>query len=148
MIVALAYHGMNGGFSAILLSLAGLFIGTAIFFIPYLLGFMGAGDAKLMGVVGAMLGPTGLLTVGLLAFLSGGIYALVIILANRRYGLDFISRLYITFTSLVRFRKYVPFGPEPGKGISIPYAVPISLGTGIYLTLTRLGYQPITWITG
>jgi hypothetical protein len=89
-----------------------------------------------------------LLTVAFLATFSGGVYALVVMLVNHRYGLNFLTRLYITLTSLVRLRKYVPFGPEPGKGISIPYAVPVAMGAAVHIALTRLGHQPFIWITG
>lgn len=148
MAIALAHHSLSGGFYGFASSVTGLLLGMGIFFIPYLFGIMGAGDAKFMGAVGAVLGPVDLLTVAVLATLSGGIYAVTVMVVNHRYGLNFISRLHITFTSLLRFRKYVPFGPEPGRGISIPYAVPIAMGTALHLTLTRLGCQPLTWIIG
>jgi len=44
--------------------------------IPYLMGGMGAGDAKLMGTVGSLLGPKEVFIAFLLTALIGGIYAL------------------------------------------------------------------------
>ena len=48
-----------------------------LFIILYLMGGMGAGDVKLIGAVGSMLGPYMVLTAVLCTALIGGICALV-----------------------------------------------------------------------
>ena len=55
--MALAYHLWTGGPSALLLSLAGLLVGGAIFFLPFALGGLGGGDVKLLAALGAWAGP-------------------------------------------------------------------------------------------
>ena len=76
-----------GGVLSIVLSLAthsppfrqllgGALVGLALFMPFYLIGRMGAGDVKLMGLAGAFLGIQGAFVSGLLAMLSGGALAL------------------------------------------------------------------------
>jgi hypothetical protein len=57
----------------------GLAAGMALLMPFYLLKGMGAGDVKLMGVVGAFLGPTRVLHAFLWTGLSGGLYALILL---------------------------------------------------------------------
>ena len=59
------------------MSFAGLGIGLAMLMPLYVLGAMGAGDVKLLGVAGAFLGPAGAILAGLATFIIGGIYGLV-----------------------------------------------------------------------
>jgi len=54
-----------------------IFLGMGLFIILYLMGGMGAGDVKLIGAVGSMLGPYMVLTAVLCTALIGGICALV-----------------------------------------------------------------------
>ena len=60
--------------------LAGLLVGMIILGIFYIFGAMGAGDVKLMGAVGAVLGTKNVLNAFLFTGIIGGIYAIVIIL--------------------------------------------------------------------
>jgi prepilin peptidase CpaA len=69
VILSVAGSGISGG----LLSLAGLCIGVAMLLPLYALGAMGAGDAKLLGVVGAFLGPWGALVAGLATLIVGAV---------------------------------------------------------------------------
>lgn len=59
MAAALTLHTVLNGASGLLFSLLGLVAGLGIFFLPFSLGLMGAGDVKLMGAVGAALGVRG-----------------------------------------------------------------------------------------
>jgi prepilin peptidase CpaA len=43
----------------------------------YLIGGMGAGDVKLLGVAGAFLGPSGALLAGVTTFIAGAVFGLV-----------------------------------------------------------------------
>jgi len=69
-------HAYVAGSQGILFSLEGLGTGLGLFLLLYVSGGVGAGDVKLMGAVGALVGPYGALVSGLLAMLVGGFYAL------------------------------------------------------------------------
>jgi prepilin peptidase CpaA len=78
----LAGLGLNiipAGARGLLFSIEGLFLGMGLFIIFYLMGSMGAGDVKLMGAVGSMLGPHMVFMAALCTVLMGGIYALAVI---------------------------------------------------------------------
>ena len=49
MLLALLAHAVAGGLDGFLFSAGGVATGIGLFIIPYLMGGMGAGDAKLMG---------------------------------------------------------------------------------------------------
>ncbi len=57
-------------------STGGLFLGVAFLLPVYLIGGMGAGDVKLMGAVGSILGPQGVFIAFLYSAIAGGLYAL------------------------------------------------------------------------
>jgi prepilin peptidase CpaA len=63
-------------------SLAGFVVGLALMTPGHLLGATGAGDVKLMAAVGAVVGPSTVVTAFLFTAIAGGILALVI--AKRR----------------------------------------------------------------
>ena len=78
MATALAFHSITGGWKGFLFSAEGLALGIALFLIPYIMGGMGAGDAKLMGAIGAIIGPRGVFLASLFTAVAGGIYALIV----------------------------------------------------------------------
>ena len=80
MIVALSYHVISGGVDGLLFSLGGAAAGMAILIIPYFMRGMGAGDVKLVGVVGAFLGVGKMLLALLWTALVGGLYAIVLLI--------------------------------------------------------------------
>ena len=91
MLTALIYHTITSGANGLLFSSLGLLIGTLLFSIPFFMGIMGAGDAKLMGVVGAALGIRGVLNASLFTAVAGGIFALILLLSHYR-DFRFISK--------------------------------------------------------
>ena len=72
----LLMHIWIGGLQGAIFTLSGLGAGLGLFLILYVFGSIGAGDVKLMAAVGAIVGPYGALSSGLLAILVGGVYAL------------------------------------------------------------------------
>ena len=81
----LVFYTVTGGFSGLWFSLLGLLVGIAIFFIPFAMGGVGAGDVKLLGAVGALQGWQFVLTAGLLTAVVGGVMALIYLLVNRNF---------------------------------------------------------------
>lgn len=57
------FHFINGSGQGISYGAEGLLLGTALLFIPFLMGGMGGGDVKLLAALGSWLGPSGVLDV-------------------------------------------------------------------------------------
>ncbi len=67
-------------------SLAGLLLGLALMLPGHLLGATGGGDVKLMGAIGAVVGPALVLNAFLLTAVTGGALAVVVAVRRRRLG--------------------------------------------------------------
>jgi prepilin peptidase CpaA len=65
----------------------GFLLGAALLFLPFAAGGMGAGDLKLLAVIGLFKGAEFVFAVFLLAALLGGVFALALLLLRRRRGM-------------------------------------------------------------
>jgi len=124
-------------------SLGGFALGLSLMLPLYMLGMMGAGDVKLMAMVGAFLGMTPTLYAVLFVFVSGGLAALAYALWHqslmRMSGNIKQSLASLLFSTMGGMRpQMIPFGNESvGK---LPYAVSITIGTTAFLVAHQLGY--------
>lgn len=144
MVLGLIYHSITTGLNGLIFSIEGLVLGIAIFIIPYLMGGMGAGDAKLMGAIGAIIGPKGVLLASLFTAIVGGIYALIILLLNHKYSKSFITRNAMTLKTLALTGQFIPISAdESEKKFKLCYGVAIAIGTISYLLLEFYGYNPV-----
>lgn len=84
-------------------SLSGLLLGMLLMLPGYLLGATGAGDVKLLGAAGAVLGVTRVPAAFLYAAIAGGAFALVVA-ATRGRLLATMSRLQLAAVSAARRR--------------------------------------------
>ncbi len=124
-------------------SLGGLAIGLLALLPLYALRMLGAGDVKLMAMVGAFLGVTDTLSAVVYSLIVGGIAALGYALLNKVVGQMFANVrevLHATMWSAV-----AGFKPDiriaPGKSVGrLPYGICISLGTLYYVVAKQLGY--------
>ena len=66
------------------ITVPGAALGLGIFMVLYLAGGMGAGDVKLFGAVGALVGPQALVWVFIFTGLLGGVAALALAMARGR----------------------------------------------------------------
>ena len=126
ILIAVAYHSVIKGFEGFLFSLEGMGLGIAVLIAPYLIGKVGAGDTKLMGVIGGLLGPQGVLLAFLFSTMTGGIYTLLFLTFNR-----FFKNFAKSDTSLLRDGRTVLTYAK--KEIKLCYAVPIAFGTLFYV---------------
>ena len=80
IITGLGLNLISAGAGGFLFGIEGLLLGIGLFIVLYIMGGMGAGDVKLMGAVGAMLGPQMVLMAAFYTAIAGGIYAVAVIL--------------------------------------------------------------------
>ena len=142
MLIGLAYHCFTNGLDGLLFSAGGLALGIGIFIVPYLMGGMGAGDAKLMGAVGSILGPRGAFIAFLFTGVVGGIYALLLLTIKHQYGKEFIGKCRTILKTFIYTGQFV-FLPARKKeeGPKLPYGIAIAFGTLFYVFLVLSGYE-------
>jgi prepilin peptidase CpaA len=73
---ALVFQFFTRGTDGLVMGLGGWLVGVAVFFAAFALGGMGAGDVKLLGALGAWLGPYDAVWLALYTGVAGGIIAL------------------------------------------------------------------------
>jgi prepilin peptidase CpaA len=84
--LALLVHSLSSGGEGVFGALKGAALALAILLPLVLLGALGAGDWKLLGTVGALLGTRMMLVVLLGAVLIAGMMGIVQVTAGRRWG--------------------------------------------------------------
>ena len=135
--LGLTIHTWASGLSGLGDSLAGLGVGLCLFLPLYLLRLMGAGDAKLMSAVGAVLGLDRLLLGSLLTLLAAALIgALYAFIAWRYRGAPAPWQRYgqmLRFLWVTGRPNYIP--PKQGEAMSerLPVAVPIAIGATLAL---------------
>jgi prepilin peptidase CpaA len=135
--LGLVIHAWASGLSGLGDSLAGLGVGLCLFLPLYLLRLMGAGDAKLMSAVGAVLGLDRLLLGSLLTLLTAALIGALYAFAAWRYrGAPAPWQRYgrmLRFLWVTGRPSYIP--PKQGEAMSerLPVAVPIAIGTTLAL---------------
>ena len=132
----LLFHVVTGGWSAGAWSLAGWGVGIAIFLVPFALGGLGAGDVKLLGALGAWLGPADALWLGLYTGVAGAILAVLVSLVNGYLPVAISNlRLLLTHWRVNGVKPLAELTLEHGRGPRLAYAVPILAGTMVTLWL-------------
>ena len=112
MIIGISYHTGFRGLEGFLFSTGGLGVGIAVFIIPYLFGGTGAGDVKLMGAVGSLLGPKGVFIAFLTTSIVGGVYAIAI-LAYHGYLQEALKRYKAILKTFIFTKKFIYIPPSP-----------------------------------
>lgn len=120
-------------------AVSGAALGLAFFLPMYALRAMGAGDVKLMAMIGAFFGSYAILRIALLTMIAGGLLA---IFAALRKGtlLQVLTNIrYMVTHSLIRI--FLGGNISIDKPISttgrFPYAGAIASGTIIYVVMLR-----------
>jgi len=139
--------GTPTGGLGLLSSLGGFGLGLAILLPMYALRLMGAGDVKLLAMVGAFVGAGQIITVGLVTLVAGGVLALAFaawqgnlrrLVANACH-----MALHTTFSALGGAVAAPTVPPEAASG-RLPYAIAIAVATvGCVLWLRVHGELPL-----
>ena len=125
----------------ILFALGGLSVGLVAFLPAYLFRVLGAGDVKLMAMVGAFIGTWATVEAVLATLIAGGVLAIALALFSGRL-VPMLRNVSMVFRGTL-----LTFGTGVG-GLTIqggssagrmPYGVAIAAGTIGYLILEQLG---------
>jgi prepilin peptidase CpaA len=127
----LAAAGMHGA----LFSLAGVVLGLALLMPFYISGGMGAGDVKLMGAIGAIIGPKAVFSAFLFTALVGGVYAVILLIVHG-YLKETVSRYGVMLKAFYSTGGFAYIKPtEKESKPLLCYGVAIALGTFLSLIL-------------
>jgi prepilin peptidase CpaA len=127
-LMGVAYHGLVGGLSGIETAAAGWAIGLAIFFVPFALGGLGAGDVKLVAALGAWLGPTEAVWLGLYTGVIGGALAFIVA-CTRGYLREALRNIWV----LLMFWRTSGLRPLPELTIQQAHSPKLAYGVSIFL---------------
>jgi prepilin peptidase CpaA len=119
------------------MSLAGLAVGLGLLLPMYALRTLGAGDVKLMAMLGAFVGPSAVAGIVLLTLLAGGVLALAVAGYNGRLKVMVGNTWQMVKYSMLRsLAGEVPKIEAPAAPSGrLPYAVAIAAGALPYLAM-------------
>ena len=120
------------GFAQFSHSLLGFIAGIAVFIVPFAVGWMGAGDVKYFGVVGALLGVEWLPRVLFYSIVVAGVIAVGCVSVSR-FNSRFLKDAWIDCKlAIFSLGRVLPdsIGKRTAKGAdSVPWGVAIGAGT-------------------
>lgn len=132
----------QGAAMGALASLGGLALGLAVLLPAYAIRVLGAGDVKLMAMVGAFLGLPDTIYALLYSLMAGGLLALFYVLYQsgaQRVALNVATVLQMLPFAATHGRRagtWLASAPSIGK---MPYGPAICAGTLVYLVVRQLG---------
>lgn len=127
---ALGVQGALGGFA----------IGLVLMLPLYVLRAMGAGDVKLMAMVGAFLGTHAVIRVVLATFIVGGVLTLAAALRNRSLIplLNNVHTMLLSSFFKLALHEMPAVDAPPVSAGRMPYGLAIAAGTMIYVVLKSI----------
>lgn len=135
ILAGLAFSTWLDGLSGLGWSFTGFALGIAMLVVPYALNAMGAGDVKLMGALGAWVGPDLIVVSFLASAIVGGFMGVAMILWQKT-GWQSLHRLQLAFGNLAAFRDLSAEVPgEYRPSTKLPYGIPIAIGSTAVLFL-------------
>jgi prepilin peptidase CpaA len=120
-----------------LYAIQGAGVGLLLLLPFYLLRAMGAGDVKLVAMVGAFLGPASVVGTVLFTFLAGGLMSLYMLLRAGMLGrlLHNFRLMFAGVMSRLVSRQSSVMEDLPESVVKLPYALAITAGTLSYTAL-------------
>ncbi len=121
-------------------TLSGFFTGIFLLVIPFIMGGLGAGDVKMLGMIGAFVGHGAVVDVFLASAVAGGVFALVVMLKEGGF-LKRMKKLLISLFCFACTRRtvYLDNLQDPSvAGKAIPFGVALSVGVIIVYVMGSL----------
>ncbi len=127
LILALWIHFLSGGTGAVIFALKGFALGIGLLWIPFAVGGIGAGDVKLLGLVGAFKGVAFVVSAFLWMAFWGGLMAVFVLYRKGQLGRTLVNLLPGTIKYRLSFSAR-PVLAEQNEKVTYPYALAIALG--------------------
>ncbi len=143
LVAGLGLAGMQQGWTGLGLSIIGLLIGVVLPFISFALGALGGGDVKLLGAIGALMGPVFICETLLAAVLAGGVISFAVMLVRSKVEPTltwYWGCITAVITCLV-FKETRPALPKSPDAGTIPCA--LSICAGVFCAFY---YDVLDWI--
>ncbi|MDH3503299.1 MAG: A24 family peptidase [Nitrospirota bacterium] len=126
------------GWDGFLFSLEGLAIGLACLMFFYVKGGMGAGDVKLLGAIGTIVGPGQVVFAFAFGAMLGGLYSLALLF--NQGGLRHIWDRVFLLLSTLKITRTIPVSDDKiSAEPKLRYALVLGLGTVVAQTLFYYG---------
>lgn len=142
--IALGLNGLRG-MNEFYQSLIGIGVGIGVLFIPFAFRWIGAGDVKFLGVMGAFVGPYLLPRVLWYSILITGVMAIMTVIC-RRSGMELLKHASVNFRHAMlvmltfgRARVRSTNTSTALNGQGVPWGVGIGLGTVVAYYLDPAG---------
>lgn len=126
-LLSITVHTVMSGWAGLGTSLLGALIGILILFIPFAMGGMGAGDVKLLGLIGAWKGSMFVFYTSIYMALAGGVIALAIIFFQKGWLKRFKGFAYF-FALLKQGKVQKEFIHTGNSKKTYPYGLAIVAG--------------------
>lgn len=133
-VLAMLLHALlapAGGGLGTLDALAGMALGLGLLLPMYMLRALGAGDVKLMAMVGAFVGPQQVLSATLLTLLAGGVLAALVAASQGVLRQTLLNSYCMLLHSVMRGMGggNARLDAPPAATGKLPYAIAIAAGT-------------------
>jgi prepilin peptidase CpaA len=130
---AIALGALRGGAAGAGAALLGAVVALAIGFLPFALGWLGAGDVKGSMVLGALWGAATFVAVFWWMLVVGGLLALFFVAAQGGL-IDLLARWLRSVQATVITRRLTYFRPAAGAAAAkgLPFAVAMALGASAF----------------
>jgi prepilin peptidase CpaA len=130
MLAGLGLNAADHGMSGLGLSVGGLLAAGAVLLPAFAVGGIGAGDVKMMGAIGALIGPEPALAGLGLGMIFGGVIVVAHLARHGRLSEKFGSTwAMVAAASLARSVEPLRAPAKDPNAVALPYSVPLGLGT-------------------
>jgi prepilin peptidase CpaA len=140
LLAAWILHAITGGLHGFLGAFFGTIVGLGILLIPYLLGGMGAGDVKLLAVIGGIKGAAFVLMTSFYMALAGGIIAILVLLFHKGFKRRMKQIIYFLHGLLNGNR--IPILPD-SEAMKTTYPYGVAIAAGALYQVFRIGGFPV-----
>ncbi|MFZ0737825.1 MAG: A24 family peptidase [Candidatus Acidiferrales bacterium] len=124
LLMGIAVNAFFSGWTGVKFSLEGAGLALAILLPVVILRGLGAGDWKMMGALGAFVGPRGIVVILVFAIMIGGVMAIYAMIRQRRV-IETLKNLWILVTG------FFIFGLRPNLKVSLDNPGLIKLPFGV-----------------